>query len=687
MPRPLSRRYDLMLVMLAVALFFVWPGLWRNILSVSQFMPHGMCYLWIPQLVSLHLISDLLIGFSYVTISTTLAFLVHKAQRDIPFHWVFLAFGLFIVACGATHFMEVWTIWQPVFWLSGYVKLITALASVATAVVLPPLVPKILDHIHTAKVSEQRRTELESANNELTLLREREHQGVERALRESEIRLAGIVDSAMDGIITVDEEQRIVLFNAAAEEMFICPAEDAIGRPLDSLIPERFRSAHAKHIQDFGRTHVSKRTMGSLGAIFGLRADGEEFSIEASISQLQSEGQKFYTVILRDITERRKHEEATKEQARMLDLAPVLIRDLNDRIIFWNSGTEQMYGWKAEEALGQKTHALLQTKFPAPRDEIRAKLFSRGYWKGELVMIRRAGERIEVASHWVLHRDQNNQPKAILEVNNDITELKQAEREIRRLNEELEQRVNDRTAQLQTVNKELEAFAYSVSHDLRAPLRHINGFSLALLEDHADQLDEAGKGYLREVRGASQEMSQLIDDVLQLARVARSEMRHEVVFLSELAKLVIAELQNRDPGRTIQVNIEDGLQAHGDRRLLQIVLTNLLGNAWKFTSRREQPEITLGSQLLDGELIYFVRDNGAGFNMAYVDKLFRTFQRLHAASEFEGTGIGLATVQRIVNRHGGRVWAEGVIDQGATFYFTLTVPREPKGGPDSEQAS
>lgn len=241
---------------------------------------------------------------------------------------------------------------------------------------------------------------------------------------------------------------------------------------------------------------------------------------------------------------------------------------------------------------------------------------------------------------------------------------------------ELELTVHDRTLQLQAANKELEAFSYSVSHDLRAPLRHINGFSQALLEDYADQLDEVGKGYLQEVRGASQEMAQLIDDLLQLARVTRSELRHEPVNLSQLAEEVIADLQKSDSGRAVTVKIEDGLMAQGDTHLLRVALSNLLGNAWKFTSKRESAEITFGQESPTGDPAYFVRDNGAGFEMAYVNKLFGAFQRLHSAGDFEGTGIGLATVQRVIHRHGGRVWAEGKVNHGATFYFTLPNSRK-----------
>jgi PAS domain S-box-containing protein len=507
-----------------------------------------------------------------------------------------------------------------------------------------------------------------------------ERKQAEEKLRRSQEQLAGVIGSAMDAIITVDEEQRIILFNAAAERMFLYPAEDALGQPLDRFIPARFRPAHKGHIQDFSRTHVTRRSMGALGALFGLRADGEEFPIEASISQIESDGQKLLTVILRDITERKRAEEALKEQARILDLAPVMIRDLNGRILFWNAGAEQMYGWKVAEALEKISHSLLQTEFPRPLEEIKARLYAHGHWEGEIVHTKRDGERIVVASHWVLHRDEHGKPKAILEINNDITERKQAEKEVRRLNEELEQRVADRTAQLEAANKELEAFSYSVSHDLRAPLRHINGFSQALLEDYADKLDEAGKGYLQEVRNASKEMAQLIDDVLQLARVTRSEMRKEEVNLSELARTIIAELQQEDAARTVAVRIEAGLVVRGDKRLLKIMLMNLLGNAWKYTSKRAAAEITFGQEEQAGARVYVVRDNGVGFDMAYVDKLFGAFQRLHSAGEFEGTGIGLATVQRIINRHGGRVWAEGAVDKGATFYFSLASFKEAEHG-------
>jgi PAS domain S-box-containing protein len=242
------------------------------------------------------------------------------------------------------------------------------------------------------------------------------------------------------------------------------------------------------------------------------------------------------------------------------------------------------------------------------------------------------------------------------------------------------QKVQAANQQLAAVNQELEAFSYSVSHDLRAPLRHINGFSQALLEDYAPRLDEEGRYFLQEVRNASLEMAQLIDDLLQLARVTRSEIQRESVNLSELVGVVQAELQRLEPGRQVRFQIGEGLFANGDRRLFGVLLRNLLGNAWKFTRKRAQAEIVFGQEVQHGERVFFVRDNGAGFNMAYANKLFGAFQRLHGAAEFEGTGVGLATVQRVIHRHGGRVWATGVVDQGAAFYFTLPVSPDRQHG-------
>jgi light-regulated signal transduction histidine kinase (bacteriophytochrome) len=266
-----------------------------------------------------------------------------------------------------------------------------------------------------------------------------------------------------------------------------------------------------------------------------------------------------------------------------------------------------------------------------------------------------------------LVRDKRSKIIGVLAVARDISERKRAEEEIKRLNVDLQRRA----AQLATANQELEAFSYSVSHDLRAPLRSIDGFSQAVLKHYADQLDAQGQNYLQRVCAASQRMAELIEGLQALSRVTRAELRRDPVNLSALVTAIAEELQQRQPERQVELVIAQGLETTGDARLLRAVLENLLGNAWKFTSKRNRARIEFGCAIVGGQPAYFVRDNGAGFDMSYADRLFAPFQRVHTADEFEGSGIGLATVQRIIRRHGGRIWAEGVEDRGATFYFTL----------------
>ncbi len=278
----------------------------------------------------------------------------------------------------------------------------------------------------------------------------------------------------------------------------------------------------------------------------------------------------------------------------------------------------------------------------------------------EFRIIRRDGEE-----RWMGHLcqpvlDENDNIQGRRSSNRDITDRKQVEEEIKHKNAELE-----------ASNRELESFAYSVSHDLRAPLRSMEGFSNALLEDYADKLDEKGKQYLKYVQESSDLMGKLIDDLLKLSRVTRAEMNYEVVNLSELAGKIISQLEKTEPRRKVSLNIEPNVTAYGDGNLLRLVLENLLGNAWKFSSKVDSPQIEMGITDHNGRRAYFISDNGVGFDMTYADKLFKPFQRLHKETEFSGTGIGLATVYRIIHRHGGEVWAESKVGEGAIFYFTL----------------
>jgi len=317
--------------------------------------------------------------------------------------------------------------------------------------------------------------------------------------------------------------------------------------------------------------------------------------------------------------------------------------------------------------MGKHSHELLQTGFPLPIDEVRAELLRSSRWEGELQKTKADGSRVVVASRWSLRRDEQGRPLAILETNNDVTDRKRREEENRKLNVEL----GKRSAELEASNKELEAFAYSISHDLRAPLRHVVGYT-ELLQKHADStLDEKSRRYMTTIMDSAKRMGNLIDDLLSFSRIARTETRRTTVSLEQLVKEVRDEMQPETSGRDIAWRIGALPDLYGDRSMLRLALVNLISNAVKFTRKRPRAEIEIGSLERSDAVTVFVKDNGVGFDMKYVNKLFGVFQRLHRPEAFEGTGIGLATVQRIIHRHGGRVWAEAFVDRGATFFISI----------------
>jgi PAS domain S-box-containing protein len=359
------------------------------------------------------------------------------------------------------------------------------------------------------------------------------------------------------------------------------------------------------------------------------------------------------------------------QQANLLNLThdTIFVRDMSDVITYWNRGAQELYGWTAEEAIGKRAHELLQAVFPSPIEQIRAELLRCGRWDGELEKTRADGTQVIVSSRWSLRRDEQGRPAAILETNNDITERERREQEIRTLNEEL----GKRTAELEATNKELEAFAYSISHDLRAPLRHMAGFTELLQKNTASLLNERSQLYVTMILESTQRMGHLIDDLLAFSRIGRTETHKTMVSLEQLVEEALAEVRQDTDRRDIVWRIGELPAWYGDRSMLRLALVNLISNAVKFTRTRSQAEIEIGCMNQEqDQVVVFVRDNGVGFNMKYASKLFGVFQRLHAPEAFEGTGIGLATVQRIVNRHGGRAWAEGLVDKGATFYFSLS---------------
>ncbi len=500
-----------------------------------------------------------------------------------------------------------------------------------------------------------------------------ERKRAEEALRESEEKFRHLVEEMNDGYCVL-QGSTVVFANARSAEMCGYIPDEVVGKTVRDLLPPEIVSelAGMRAKRQLGDT-VPEQYETTL-----VSKDGTTHPVELGTRVTDYAGKPALSVVIRDITERKQAEEALRYSEQHFR---ALIENAQDAIVILNGdGTiryespsmERMMGRKAKSRIGkdpsefahpddilnvvQAFSLLLENQTANMHTELRLR-HEDGSWR-----------TFEVVGNNLL----DNPAVAGIVLNlRDITERKQAEEEIRSLNEELEQRVIERTTQLQAVNKELEAFAYSVSHDLRAPLRSIDGFSQVLLEDYAGRLDEEGKDYLQRVRSGSQRMAELIDDILSLSRVTRGEMQREMVDLSTLAQTIATELQQSQPERQVEFIITPGLVTQGDAHLLWAALENLLGNAWKFTRGQPRARIEFSSAETDGQSAYFVRDNGVGFDMAYADKLFGAFQRLHSPSEFEGTGIGLATVQRIIHRHGGNIWAESAVDQGATFYFTL----------------
>jgi PAS domain S-box-containing protein len=491
----------------------------------------------------------------------------------------------------------------------------------------------------------------------------------EGKLRASEQKYRELIDASPDAIFVWDKDGNCVLSNASAARLRGCAENELTGLSIaDTYLPydrdrirERFDTAKSEGVFRFERQF--------------LRKDNQVVPVEVSLS---AAGEGHYQAVVRDITDRKRAERELRKQAELLSLAhdAIIVRDPGSRITFWNPGGEKTYGWTAAEAIGKVTHELLQTTFPEPLDQINAILLRTGRWEGELVHTKPDGTQVVVASRWSLRRDEHGDPAAILEINRDVTDRKRAEEQIRKLNLELEQRVIERTRELEAVNKELEAFAYSVSHDLRAPVRHIAGFT-ELLQKHAQPvLDDKSRHHIATILDSATRMGNLVDDLLAFSHIGRAKTQKTTVKLDQLVKAVMADSAPDAQGRTIDWKIGKLPICHGDPAMLRLVVTNLISNALKFTRTREQARIEIGSlNHRPGEVVFFVKDNGVGFDMKYEDKLFGVFQRLHSQEAFEGTGIGLATVQRIVHRHGGRVWAEGAIDQGATFYIALPATK------------
>jgi PAS domain S-box-containing protein len=514
---------------------------------------------------------------------------------------------------------------------------------------------------------------LEYADHKYVLAFDRditERKQAEAALRESEERYRSLVELSPDSI-ALHCEGKIVYVNHAALALFrAADAGELVGRNVLDFVHVRDREV----IEDRMRKSYERKLRAPLRETKLLRLDGEAIDVETTSTPATYRGKPATQVVIRDITERKRAEEALRKSEdrfrTLTENSPDLIalHDRELRHLYVNPMIARLTGLPQQAFVGKTVGEIgLPPEAAAQLDALLHQVLDTGRENiGELTFpVMDAPRFFQWRSVPIL--DPNGSVSAVLAISSDITERKGAEEALRAAHKELEQR----SYELDAVNRELEAFAHTVANDLKAPLRSIQGFTRAVLEDYADRLDGAGRDYLMRVESASQRMTQLIEAMLNMARLTQGELHERTVDLGALAQVMARELRNKGPERRVEFVIAEKLKVKGDPAMLEVMLRNLLDNAWKFTGGHETAKIEFGAVDMDGKTVYFVRDDGAGFDAKFSDKLFKPFQRLHAAAEFPGLGIGLAIANRIILRHNGRLWAEGAVEKGATFFFTL----------------
>jgi PAS domain S-box-containing protein len=500
---------------------------------------------------------------------------------------------------------------------------------------------------------------------------------------DSDAHLRTLIDASPDCIKLVAPDGMILEMNRAGLAMLQAESlEQARCKRLAEYVAPAQREAFLA---------LSRRVLGGASEtlefeVIGLKGGRRWLETHATPLRHGAGGVVALLGITRDITEKRRIVSERDENLALLrlviDSVPAYIGlvDADERYRLINRRYEEWFLRPSAEITG---HRLREIHSPAAYEAMRPYVLRA--LAGEEVCWERVIEDLTGRRHWlemhyVPHRCDGERADGFFSLVFDITERRDNEEAVRKLNAELDLRVKERTAELMDANKELEAFSYSVSHDLRAPLRALDGYSQTLLEDYAGRLDEPARHCLRRIRAAATRMARTIDDLLELARLSRRQLGCQSVDLGQLAHRIMRDLHSSAPQRHLEFVAPARLAGWGDPSLLRAALTNLLDNAWKYTRNCSQAHIEFGRTERNGEPIWFVRDNGVGFDMAYAGRLFEAFQRLHPESEFEGSGIGLAIVQRIVRRHGGRIWAESAPGQGATFHFTLSEPVTPHNG-------
>lgn len=627
-----------------------------------KYIPHGHCYLWNPGLVSLHLISDSLIAIAYLSIPLMLVYFVQQ-RKDLPFPYMFWLFSAFIVSCGTSHLLDVWTLWHPTYWFSGTLKAITALISLLTAFELRILIPQALVLPSPA--------ELEKANQELQK-QIVERQRIETQLRESEVKFYAAAEASLDSLFIFnslrDETGRIIDFifvelNSRAEQLISMPKSEVLGQRLSELIP-------INGIGNFWEKYVQVVETGKVVT--------EEFSTNIftpNISWLQhmvvplADG---IAITARDITERKQMEKVLQEREQRFrlafDNAPIGIAlvSTDGNFVEVNNALCVMLGYSELEFIELTFQGITHP------DDLAADLVlvqellegKKSYYSMEKRYISKQGHIVWIILSVSLVKEPSGEPLYFIAQIQNITPRKQNEVEQQKL-----------ITQLKISNQELEDFAYVASHDLQEPLRKIQTFGDRLKAKYGDVLDEKGLDYLRRMQNAANRMQTLIRDLLNFSRVTTKAQPYVPVALSQIVAEVIDDLENRIEQTKAQVEVGELLTIQADSMQMRQLFQNLIGNALKFHIPENRPIVKVEAILQSetNQVQIMVSDNGIGFDEKYLDRIFTPFQRLHGKQQYQGTGMGLAICRKIVERHNGNITASSTPNQGTTFVITVPI--------------